>query len=138
MAFVRYERAWPWFSWVPHSRRTTFDLKRGSRHEGSVGDGIPSSSEYMADRNGFGDFEGTVLCLSLESYHRYSTSDKKRCDGDGTGTANLKGDFLSVVEATPTPAALKENEMTAATENVLADKAVWVTITHKAYRKSPI
>ena len=92
----------------------------------------------MADRNGFGDFEGTVLCLSLESYHRYPTSDKERCDGDGPGTANMKGDFLNVVEATPTSAALKGTEMTAATENVLADKAVWVTITHMAYRKLPI
>ena len=92
----------------------------------------------MADRNGFGDFEGTVLCLSLESYHRYPTSDKERCDGDGPGTANIKGGFLSVVEVTPTSVALKGNEMTAATENVLADKAVRVTITHKAYRKSPM
>ena len=50
----------------------------------------------------------------------------------------MKGDFLSVVEVTPTLAALKENEMTAATENVLADKAVRVTITHMAYRKLPI
>ena len=47
----------------------------------------------------------------------------------------MKREFLSIVEVTITLAALEESEMTAATQNVLADKAVQVMMTHKAYRK---
>ena len=50
----------------------------------------------------------------------------------------MKRELLSIVRATSTSAALKESEMIAAAKNVLADKAVRVMMTHKAYRKSLI
>ena len=72
----------------------------------------------------------TVSRLILESsYHGYLTSAR---DGKKPATATIKKEFVHTVEVTSTSAALKESDMTGGTENVLADKAAQVTITHYA------
>ena len=72
----------------------------------------------------------TVSRLILESlYHDYLTLAR---NGKKPATATLKKEFVHTVEVTSTSAALKESYMTVGTENVLADKAARVTITHNA------